>query len=190
MLFGCYRRGDANDPDGYVAAISAVLSRYDVDLIREVTDPNTGIQTTEKFETFLPNSGELKRYCEAEDARMRRLHELGKLGKPDLNRPRLPPPPPAQGDQATIFVPASNARYAALLEWSKGADSRKFKFDTRPGIWVSWDTWDQRQVVARRQPDQEPSRFVLSEAAKRTMAEIDAQRTGNLPVDQQREGVE
>ena len=30
VLFGCYRRGDANDPDRYVTAIAAVLTPPDV----------------------------------------------------------------------------------------------------------------------------------------------------------------
>ena len=65
VLFGSYRRGDANDPDAYVAAIAAVLSSYDADLIRVVTDPRSGIATTEKFMAFMPNAGELKVYCDA-----------------------------------------------------------------------------------------------------------------------------
>ena len=60
LLFGCYRRGDANDPDTYVAAVAAVLSLYEPDIIREATDPRTGIQTAEKFAAFMPNAGELK----------------------------------------------------------------------------------------------------------------------------------
>jgi hypothetical protein len=64
ILFGCYRRGEANDPDQYVAAIAAVLSLYPVDIIRKSTDPRTGISTDEKFASFMPNSGELKIYCD------------------------------------------------------------------------------------------------------------------------------
>jgi hypothetical protein len=148
VLFGSYRRGDANDPDAYVAAIAAVLSMYDTDLIREVTDPRTGICTTEKYMSFMPNAGELKVYCDGVAARKDRLQKLGELPKPDFTRARLPPPPPAPGDLATIFVPATNSRYASLLDWSKTADPRKFKFEKRPGIWVSYDTWDNRMAAA------------------------------------------
>src|SRR4051812_17879854 len=76
VLFGCYRRGDANNPDGYVAAIAAVLTLYDFEIMRDVTDPRTGIQTTEKFAAFMPNAGELKIYCEAVAARVERLQRL------------------------------------------------------------------------------------------------------------------
>jgi hypothetical protein len=63
-LLGCYRRGDANDPEMYVAAIVAVLCRYPIEIIRKATDPVTGISSTEKFAAFMPNSGELKIYCD------------------------------------------------------------------------------------------------------------------------------
>jgi hypothetical protein len=154
VLFGSYRRGDANDPDAYVASIAAVLSMYDTDLIREVTDPRTGIMTSEKYMSFMPNAGELKVYCEGQAARRERLRRLGELPPADFSRARLPPPPAAPGDLATIFVPASDSRYASLLDWSKTADPRKFKFEKRPGIWVSYDTWDQRvDMVGRRVGD-------------------------------------
>lgn len=133
--------------------MAAVLARYDTELIREVTDPNTGIQTAEKYMTFMPNAGELKVYCDGVAARRERVQRLGALPQPDFTRARLPPPPRAHGDLATIFVPASNPRYPALVEWSKTADPYKFKFEARPGIWVSFDTWDQGPAPSRRLSD-------------------------------------
>lgn len=130
-----------------------MLSIYDAELIREVTDPRTGIATTEKYMSFMPNAGELKVYCEAQAARKERIRRLGELPAPDFNRARLAPPPPQPGDKATVFVPEKHERYAGLVEWSKTADPRLWKFgrssDARAGIWVSWDTWDNRQTVAR-----------------------------------------
>jgi hypothetical protein len=187
MLFGCYRRGDANDPDRYVSAIAAVLTLYDFEIMRDVTDPRTGIQTTEKFAAFMPNAGELKIYCDALDARKDRIQKLAELPRVDFSRARLAPPPPAPGDRATIFVPASNSRYAALLEWSKTADPRNFKFDPRPGIWVSWDTWDGRAPRRDREP---ATSLQLSDIARKTMAEIDAERTRQLPIDLPQEFVD
>jgi hypothetical protein len=64
LLFGQYRRGDANDPETYVAAVAAVLSCYSNDTIREATDPRTGISATEKFAAFMPNPGEVKLFCD------------------------------------------------------------------------------------------------------------------------------
>lgn len=147
VLFGCYRRGDANDPERYVAAIAAVLSTYDFELIREVTDPRTGICTDEKYMSFMPNAGELKRYCEAEAARRDRLKRLGDLPKPNLLRLAAPNPRDAPaGAFANVFVPNDNPRYSSLVKWSETADPRLFRFgrssDARGGIWISHEIWD------------------------------------------------
>jgi hypothetical protein len=183
MLFGCYRRGDANDPETYVRAIAAVLSIYEPDLVREVTDPRTGIMTNEKYMSFMPNAGELKIYCEAVAARQERIQRLGALPAPDFNRARLPPPEPAPGDKATVFVPASNSHYQAFLDWSRTADVRLFKFEQRPGIWVSYDTWENRRVATRPRETVDMPRLALSETALRAMAAVDAERNGQLPAD-------
>lgn len=150
VLFGSYRRGDANNPDRYVAAVAAVLSSYDADLMREVTDPRTGIQATEKFMSFMPNAGELKVYCDGVAAVRARIERLGALPRVDFSRARLPRPEPAPGDLATVFVPINNSRCAELIEWAKTGDRRRWKYDSvRPGIWVSYDTWDNRRATAR-----------------------------------------
>lgn len=61
LLFGCYRKGDANDPDTYVAAITAVLSRYPEDVIRMVTHPAKGLPIRTQF---LPTVKEVFDACE------------------------------------------------------------------------------------------------------------------------------
>lgn len=141
MLFGCYRRGDANDPDTYVAAITAVLSRYDAELIREVTDPNTGIITSEKFMTFMPNAGELKIYCDGVAARRERLKHLGSLPAPKPARAALPAPPPRPGDKANIFVSEKHHQYDAIVAMAQRENERLWRFGQSPdgtaGIWVA-----------------------------------------------------
>jgi hypothetical protein len=184
MLFGCYRRVDANDPDVYVAAVAAVLAMFDADLIREVTDPRTGIITSEKYMSFMPNVGELKVYCDGVAARRERLQRLGSLPQPDFTRAQLPKPPPAPGDRATVFVPASNSHYPAFLEWSKTADVRLFKFKQRPGIWVSYDTWENRRTATMPRNEPGARRLELSDEAKRVMSSVDAERNRDLPADQ------
>ena len=62
LLFGSYRKGEANDPDTYVAAITAVLSEYTPDVVKRVTDPRLGIARKSKF---MPNLCELSEACEA-----------------------------------------------------------------------------------------------------------------------------
>jgi hypothetical protein len=61
-MFGCYRKGDANDPDTYVAAITATLARYPEDVIRDVTNPASGLPTRRDF---LPTVKEVFDACEA-----------------------------------------------------------------------------------------------------------------------------
>jgi hypothetical protein len=160
VLFGCYRRGDANDPDRYVAAIAAVLTLYDFEIMREVTDPRTGIQTTEKFMTFMPQSGELKHYCDGIAERKYRLEQLAKIPRPVPASRRLEAPERAPGEFANIFVPEGHPRYARLCEWTKTAAPKFWKFgrssDNRPGLWVSLDVWEgnkQAAVAPKSAPD-------------------------------------
>ena len=61
-MLGCYRKGDANDPDTYVAAITATLARYPEDVIRDVTHPATGLPIQKDF---LPTVREVHLACEA-----------------------------------------------------------------------------------------------------------------------------
>lgn len=191
VLFGSYRRGDANDPDRYVTSIAAVLTLYDFELIRDVTDPRTGIQTTEKFCSFMPNAGELKVYCDAIAAQRDRIQKLAELPRPNFDRQALPPPPPAPGDKATVFVHAGNPHCAALIEWAKRPDTdpRLFRFEQRPGIWVAWTIWDERRTVTAARPEPQPRKLQLSEEAQRAMAQVDAERTHGLPADRASEEV-
>ena len=159
-----------------------MLSLYDADLIREVTDPRTGIMTSEKYMSFMPNAGELKVYCEGLAARKERMQRLGEL--PPAVHARLAAPQPAPGDKATVFVPTSNLYYPKFVEWAKTADRRLWRYETRPGIWVSYDAWDCRQTALAPQRKVDLSRTSLSEATLRTMASVDAERHGHLPVDQ------
>jgi hypothetical protein len=65
LLLGCYRKGDANDPETYVAAITATLSRYPEDVICSVTHPASGLPIQKDF---LPTVAEVYRACETEMA--------------------------------------------------------------------------------------------------------------------------
>jgi hypothetical protein len=142
VLFGSYRRGDANDPDAYVASIAAVLSLYDMELIRDVTDPRTGIQTTEKHATFMPQAGELKRYCDGIAAHRANIARLGSLPSPNFRTARLAPPPDLPGRHATTFIAASHERYPAAVEWTKQAEDKFWKAGKglagENGVWVCY----------------------------------------------------
>jgi hypothetical protein len=138
LLLGSYRRGDANDPDTYVAACAAVLACYSTEIIKRVTDPRTGISTAEKFQAFPPNSGELKAYCDEQQARDARIAAYRSL--PPANFARLPAPPPGPGTRATVFVPTSAPQYKKMVESSQKPDADPFDWRMdidRAGIWVS-----------------------------------------------------
>lgn len=154
ILFGSYRRGDANDPERYVGSIAAVLSLYDPDLIREVTDPRTGIQTTDKHASFMPNAGELKRYCEGVAAHRERMTRLAAVPRPVPADRRLAAPPAAPGSFANVFVPEGHRRYAGLQKWAETADPKFWRYgpssDGRPGLWVAYNVWDAPQPAMQR----------------------------------------
>lgn len=136
VLFGCYRRGDANDPEQYVASIAAVLTLYEPALIREVTDPRSGIATDAKFSAFMPNSGELKIYCDTIRDRRYRIEKLAALPR----QPMLPRyiDTTTPGRRANLFVRADAPQYADALKWTETADPADWKWDPagRHGIWV------------------------------------------------------
>jgi hypothetical protein len=94
LLLGCYRRGEANDPDTYVAAIAAVLATYPDETICYVTHPITGIPSKVGF---LPTVKEIRDACEdhygptrraiEREAQTRRQLEERARALPDM-RPR------------------------------------------------------------------------------------------------------
>lgn len=180
MLFGCYRRGDANDPETYVAAVSAVLARYDTDLIREVTDPGTGIQSTEKHMAFMPNAGELKVYCDGVAARKERLKKLGERKLPNPDQQRLPAArgPNPLAPIVAVFVPPSHARYPSLCKWGETADPRMFCYGKssygRDGIWVAWHIFDDRDRIITTAGDIVNQRVIADILARKQQRAQDA----------------
>jgi hypothetical protein len=89
-MFGCYRRGEANDPETYTAAIGAVLSEFDRDVIEYVTDPRSGLPSSCDF---LPTVKEVKDAC---IARVRFKETLAKPAFRMTDYRRAPGPPPGQ----------------------------------------------------------------------------------------------
>lgn len=138
MLFACYRRGDASDPDRYLMAIASVLMSYSEEVIIDVTDPRTGISTQEKFRSFPPNSGELKAFCDVRDAYLCRINTYRHLPP----RMALPPPPrsDAPGRRANLLVPKGVPRYEEMVKRSKTADPAEWCTHPR-GIKVPISWW-------------------------------------------------
>lgn len=81
-MFGCYRRGDANDPERYAAAVAAVLSAYPEDIIKFATDPRTGIAT--RYPKFMPNAGEVRQFCEELYGPRKRMEEWDHRAKKQI----------------------------------------------------------------------------------------------------------
>lgn len=69
LLLGCYRTGDANDPEVYTAGVIAVLSTYPMEVVRLVCDPRSGLPSKVKW---LPTIAEVRDECEAWHGPMRR----------------------------------------------------------------------------------------------------------------------
>jgi hypothetical protein len=62
-LFGCYRASDANDPETFLAAATAMLAQYPEAAVAKVCDPVRGLPSTSKF---LPSITEIREACERE----------------------------------------------------------------------------------------------------------------------------
>jgi hypothetical protein len=143
LLFGCYRRGDANDPVTYSAAVTAVLTSFPEHVVEYVTDPRTGIPSEVQW---LPSVAEVKQACIKRQAYLDKLDELDRrfgnrlpvLPAFDRTRP---------GRRANIFVQADAPQYPRLLELTKNADPADWKLDAggRAGIWVAPSLLNQPQ---------------------------------------------
>lgn len=137
MLFGCYRRDEAHDPETYTAAIAAVLAEYSQFVVDRVTDPRTGIATTCKF---LPTVAELTDACKAErrwelsqsQPAPKRIHRFPSLDKPPIAQPNL-------------FVHVGAPGYERLVESLKGRDEKRYRFQAgvKPGVWVPFPWWEE-----------------------------------------------
>ncbi len=74
-LLGCYRTGDANDPEVYISGVVAVLSRYTIEIIRAVTEPATGLPSKSNW---LPTIAEIRKECDLLEERETRKAHLAK----------------------------------------------------------------------------------------------------------------
>lgn len=63
MIAGCYRRGEAEEPEIYIAALAAILSSYPEAVVARVADPRTGVAGKSQF---LPTVAEVRHCCEIE----------------------------------------------------------------------------------------------------------------------------
>lgn len=137
LLFGCYRRGDANDPDTYSAAVAAVLSRFPQHVVEYVTDPRTGLAGTCEW---LPSVAEVKKALTERQAYLDRLDDYDRrFGRRKPLMRLLPSEPSRPGSRANVFVHADAPQYPRACELAAGADPANWKHDEdgRPGIWIA-----------------------------------------------------
>lgn len=100
FLFRQYRRGEANDPDTYVAAAAAILSDYPAETIRYVTDPRTGLASnpwrdpsTGYVHGGMPSPAHIKWACEEHYGPIQRRLDRDRQTRAQLEeRKRLEPP--------------------------------------------------------------------------------------------------
>lgn len=138
-MFGCYRKGEANDADTFVKAISLVLSHYSADVVQAVTDPFAGLPSRKKENGYsgMPDVADVKEACEDEAAKQHRMAEYRKIGKTEFKR--LPAPVDrTPGAWANLLIHPGHPKYAVLLARTKAdsEDPRDWKIDER-GLHVS-----------------------------------------------------
>ena len=135
LMFGCYRRGDANDPDTYVAAVAMVLSRYSAEVVQAITDPFSGLPSrkSESGWTGLPDVADVKAACEAEAARRDRIKTLGtRRPMPQIEGPKR--------NRGNVLVRSNVPQYQAMLERTKTAGPLDWRWDEKEpsAIWVPY----------------------------------------------------
>jgi hypothetical protein len=70
LMFACYRKAEATDPEMYAAAVTAVLSDYPQEVIDYITDPRTGLPVKSKW---LPTVFEVKQACDEHQEYLRKI---------------------------------------------------------------------------------------------------------------------
>lgn len=154
LLLGCFRRGEANDPETYVAAVAAVLSCYPAETIRHVTDPRTGLASNPRRDpktghvwTGLPDvagvrmacedhHGPVRRAMEREAAERRQIAERKRLAIPD-GRPKKTYDELVEDCRARgleIGAPKTRKPTMPVTEWLDQMGVSREQFDAIPDI--------------------------------------------------------
>ena len=133
LMFACYRRDDATNPDQYAAAIALVLSEYPRSCVEFVTDPRTGVQLKCNFP---PTVKEVREACDAEMTRIKRM------SVPTHKFQRAPYVPQSRdpGCWAKVLIGPESPNYERALAWvqQKGRDQRAWR-KAKDGVWITFD---------------------------------------------------
>lgn len=144
ILFSCYRKDEAHDPETYCSAVAATLSEFPRQVVEYVTDPRTGLPSSSKF---LPNVAEVRAACVIEAGRLKLR------SGPKIVFTRSEPPYRPPGD---LFVAMDRPRYAEMSErLDKEPHSGRRE---KGGIWIP-HIWYERLSA---KGDTEESRIAAS----------------------------
>lgn len=151
-IFSCYRRDEAQDPEGFVANLSLVLADYPADIVEIAADPRTGIITAHPM--GLPNVGQIREFLEAKLVRREHMERLAALPKVE-KQTYFPRPAPMAGDLANVFVPSTVPIYALMVKKAeaKDANPREYRYSAdanKPGIFVALNWLDDPQGIASK----------------------------------------
>lgn len=171
LLLGCYRTGDANDPETYVAAITAVLARFPEIVITSVTHPVTGLPSTKSWlptvKEVLDACAEAVRPIAENEARLKRIKQQLEM------RER----------QAAGIKPTRDQLQEKYGDnWGLDCDKKRKTPDEN--IDASRIAMEREQARVRAEYEHigmvAPSKFALSPTALRDMAERDVVRNEQL----------
>lgn len=131
VLLGCYRTGDANDPQVYVAAIIAVLSDYAPEVQRLVCDPRAGLPSRA---SWLPTVAEVKSACNTEASRLERINRYQAMSRP-LKRIAGP-----RTSRANVLIRPTAPMYADAIKAAEDDSAHPENWRTdAAGIYVTLD---------------------------------------------------
>ena len=182
ILYGCYRRTDADSPEIFLSAAVAVLAGYPEAIVRAVCDPRSGLPEKSKFP---PNIYELTQAC---DERMRPLLEADRrrriAAENETDRPAEIDPEDAARRRAVIAAwrerqATREAAAAAGVETPLEAlDARKLQGEHREIVKQALDA-----KIKRLAEESRATPVTLSAAAMAT-------RAGRAPVPARAEAAE
>lgn len=73
LMYGCYRKDDASNPEVFLTAASAILAEYSDEVIRYVTDPRTGLPSNLKWP---PQASEVREACKSHASYLARIDKF------------------------------------------------------------------------------------------------------------------